>query len=92
MAGRRTRNSVLGPIDRVLGFGFGGVKGVIIVVMAFSVLVLGYDTVWGPTGRPTWMTTGRTYSFVSAAADAMVDLISERHKRLEGEAEAPAEG
>lgn len=92
MAGRRTRNSVLGPIDRVLGFGFGGVKGVIIVVMAFSVLVLGYDTVWGPTGRPTWMTTARTYSFVSAAADAMVDLISERHKRLEGEAEAPAEG
>jgi membrane protein required for colicin V production len=25
-AGRSARNSVLGPIDRVLGFGFGGVK------------------------------------------------------------------
>jgi len=91
MAGRSSRNSVLGPIDRVLGFGFGGVKGVIIVVMAFSVLVLGYDTVWGPTGRPTWMTTARTYSFVNAAADAMVDLINERQKYLKGE-EAPAEG
>jgi membrane protein required for colicin V production len=92
-AGRSTRNSVLGPIDRVLGFGFGGVKGVIIVVMAFSVLVLGYDTVWGPTGRPTWMTTARTYSFVNAAADAMVDLISERQKYLESEeAEAPGGG
>ena len=91
MAGRSTRNSVLGPIDRVLGFGFGGVKGVIIVVMAFSVLVLGYDTVWGPAGRPTWMTTARTYSFVNAAADAMVDLINERQKYLEGE-EARAEG
>src|SRR6185436_20556184 len=43
--GQATRRSVLGPIDRVLGFGFGSVKGVIIAVMAFSVLVLGYDSV-----------------------------------------------
>jgi membrane protein required for colicin V production len=85
MAGRSTRNSVLGPIDRVLGFGFGAVKGVIIVVMAFSLLVLGYDTAWGPTGRPIWMTTARTYSFVNAAADAMVHLIDERQRRLRGE-------
>src|SRR6187551_3632646 len=85
VAGRNTRNSVLGPIDRILGFGFGGVKGVIIVVMAFSVLVLGYDTAWGPTGRPIWMTTARTYSFVNAAADAMVQLIDERQRRLQGE-------
>lgn len=83
-AGRSTRNSVLGPIDRVLGFGFGGLKGVIIVVMAFAVLVLGYDTVWGVAGRPTWMTTARTYSFINAAADAMVQLIDERQQRLEG--------
>lgn len=86
MAGRTSRNSVLGPVDRVLGFGFGGVKGVIIVVMAFSVLVLGYDTVWGPTGRPTWMTTARTYSFVNAAADAMVELVNERQDRLQADA------
>ena len=93
VAGRSTRNSVLGPIDRVLGFGFGGVKGVIIVVMAFSllVLVLGYDTAWGPAGRPTWMTTARTYSFVNAAADAMVQLIDERRQDLGG-AEAPGAG
>ena len=84
-AGRSTRNSVLGPIDRVLGFGFGGVKGVIIVVMAFSLLVLGYDEVWGTLGRPVWMTTARTYSFVNAASDAMVHLIDERQQRLEGE-------
>src|SRR5688572_2348085 len=84
-AGRSSRASVLGPIDRILGFGFGAVKGVIIVVMAFSLLVLGYDTVWGIGGRPTWITTARTYSFVNAAADAMVQLIDERQRRLEGE-------
>ena len=75
---------MLGPVDRVLGFGFGAVKGVIIVVMAFSVLVLGYDSVWGSTGRPTWITTARTYPFVNASADAMVRLIEERQQRIQG--------
>lgn len=84
-AGRAARNSILGPFDRVLGFGFGAVKGVIIVVMAFSMLVLGYDTVWGVAGRPVWMTTARTYPFVNASADAMVQLINERDRRLERE-------
>jgi membrane protein required for colicin V production len=81
-AGRTSRRSLLGPIDRVLGFGFGAVKGAIVVVFAFSLLVLGYDSVWGPAGRPTWMTTARTYPFVNASADALVQLIRERQLRL----------
>lgn len=91
-AGLTARNSVLGPIDRVLGFGFGAVKGVIVCVMAFSLLVLGYDTIWGPAGRPTWITTARTYPFVNAAADAMVQLIDERQRRLSGEEAGEGEG
>jgi membrane protein required for colicin V production len=87
--GKATRSSILGPFDRVLGFGFGAVKGVIIVVMAFSVLVLGYDSVWGPAGRPVWMTTARTYPFVNASADAMVQLINERQRRLREEDVGP---
>lgn len=83
--GRASRNSVLGPFDRVLGFGFGAVKGVVIVIMAFSILVLGYDTIWGIGGRPTWMTTARTYPFVNASADAMVQLIDERQRWINGE-------
>jgi len=86
-AGLAARNSVLGPIDRVLGFGFGAVKGVIVAIMAFSLLVLGYDTTWGSSGRPTWMTTARTYPFINAASDAMVQLIDERQRRLTGEDE-----
>ncbi len=51
--GERSRKSVLGPIDRVLGFGFGAVKGAIIVVMAFSLLVLRLRSrCWGISGRP----------------------------------------
>jgi len=91
-AGQASRNSVLGPIDRVLGFGFGAVKGVIVVIFAFSLLVLGYDTVWGPAGRPAWITTARTYPFVNASADAMVQLIDERRRYLTGSDEAEGEG
>ncbi|ANU07985.1 CvpA family protein [Paraurantiacibacter namhicola] len=88
--GESARNSLLGPVDRVLGFGFGALKGSIIVVMGFSVLVLGYDSIWGSAGRPTWMTTARTYPVVNASADAMVQLIAERRARLRDEdAETP---
>ena len=69
----------------VLGFGFGAVKGVIIVVMGFSVLVLGYDTVWGPAGRPDWIKGARTYQLVNAASAEMVQLIDERRRQLHAE-------
>ncbi|MFT4054228.1 MAG: CvpA family protein [Novosphingobium sp.] len=77
-AGTKSRASVLGPIDRVLGFGFGAVKGVIVIVLGFSVLVLGYDTIWGIGGRPDWITQARTYPFINASSEALVQLIAER--------------
>lgn len=78
--GSQARNSLLGPIDRVLGFGFGAVKGLIIAVLAFSVLVLGYDTVWGVGGRPDWITQARCYRFVNASSEALVKMIAERRQ------------
>jgi membrane protein required for colicin V production len=91
-AGKTARASVLGPIDRVLGFGFGAVKGVIVVVMAFSLLVLGYDAVWGPSGRPLWISTARTYPFVNASSEAMIQLIEQRRAYAHGEAEQSVDG
>jgi membrane protein required for colicin V production len=79
-AGSKSRNSVLGPIDRVIGFGFGAIKGMIIVVLGFSVLVLGYDTVWGANGRPEWITQARTYRFVNASSEALVTMIAQRRR------------
>ncbi len=78
--GSASRNSVLGPIDRVIGFGFGAVKGIVITVLAFSVLVLGYDTIWGVGGRPLWITQSRSYPFVNAGSEQLVKLIGERRK------------
>lgn len=79
-AGAKSRASVLGPIDRVLGFGFGAVKGVIVIVLGFSVLVLGYDTVWGVGGRPDWIRDARTYPFINASSEALVQIIAERRR------------
>lgn len=83
VAGRATRASILGPVDRVLGGGFGALKGMILAVIAFSILVLGYDTVWGVQGRPTWITTARTYPIVNAATDELVQMIAERRRQVE---------
>lgn len=76
--GEASRNSVLGPIDRVLGLGFGAMKGLVIVVVVFSIFVLGYDTVWGSAGRPTWITQARTYPFVDASSRGLVEMIAAR--------------
>lgn len=89
-AGNRSRASVLGPIDRLLGLGFGAVKGMIVIVIGFSVLVLGYDTIWGVEGRPEWMKTARTYSFVNASSEALVRVLAER--RREAAVERAREG
>lgn len=80
--GAASRNSLLGPVDRVLGFGFGLVKGTIIVVIGFSMLVLVYDSIWGPAGRPLWMVEARTYPFMKASSEDMVKLIGERRRAL----------
>ena len=85
--GEASRGSILGPIDRVLGFGFGAVKGALIVVFAFSVLVLGFDTVWGFKGRPDWITQARTYPAADAFSRELVKMVAERRSRLMGEGE-----
>lgn len=78
--GTASRDSVIGPVDRVLGFGFGAVKGFIIVVLGYSIVVFGYDLVWGEDGRPEWITEARTYPFLNAASEELLTLISERRE------------
>jgi membrane protein required for colicin V production len=78
--GSASRSSVLGPIDRVLGFGFGAIKGFVIMVLGFSLLVFGYDLVWGADGRPTWITAARTYPFLNAASEELMTIIDGRRE------------
>ncbi|MBJ7253966.1 MAG: CvpA family protein [Sphingomonadaceae bacterium] len=77
--GAKSRKSVLGPIDRVLGFGFGMLKGLIIATLVFLLFVMGYDLVYGADeGRPEWMTSSRTYPLLNASGDAMSEFVREQ--------------
>ena len=80
--------AVLGPVDRVLGFGFGGLKGALIAVFAFALLVTGFDEKWGYTGRPLWITNARTYAATDAFSRQLLPEIGVRRDRLRGENEA----
>lgn len=77
--GRRTRTSVLGPVDRGLGLGFGAVKGLIGVTLLFMAMNLGYDIGYGGrTPRPDWVRHARSYTLLQASRRAIDDLVARR--------------
>lgn len=79
--GDRVRKSVLGPIDRALGFGFGALKGLILASLAFLLAVLVLDTIGGgPTRRPVWMKEARTYPLLNSTSAAIADFVDRRRR------------
>ena len=81
MLGSRTRNSILGPLDRVLGLGFGLTKGLIVVSLGFLVLVLVIDTMrGGPAQRPDWITLSRTYPLLDATSSSIAEFVDRRRR------------
>ena len=77
--GRRVRSSVVGPIDRVLGGGFGALKGLIGATLLFLAVSLVYDTIWGrAAARPEWMAEARTYPLLKSSGATIVDLVEAR--------------
>jgi len=75
------RSSILGPLDRALGFGFGALKGLIIATLAYLLINLGYDTIWGgQSARPEWMRNSRTQPLLNATGRAIVDWVAQRRK------------
>jgi membrane protein required for colicin V production len=87
--GARSRKSVLGPIDRVLGFGFGMVKGLIIATLIFLLLVMAFDLIYGADEeRPEWMTSSRTYPLLNASGDALSEFVREQRLAADSGTEA----
>ncbi len=81
--GKRTRTSILGPVDRALGFGFGALKGLILASLAFLLTTLVLDTLHGgPSRRPLWMTTSRTYPLLNATSASIADFVDRRRRGL----------
>lgn len=77
--GARTRTSILGPVDRVLGGGFGALKGLIGATLVFLAFSLVYDTIYGGDSlRPDWLADSRSYPLLSASGSAISAFIDER--------------
>lgn len=80
--GARTRQSVLGPVDRVLGGGFGAIKGLIGATLIFLAFSLVYDTFYGSGARrPDWLTDSRTYPLLNASGQAISGFLEEQRNR-----------
>src|SRR6478736_6597092 len=79
IGGRTRRHSMLGPFDRILGGGFGALKGLLGVTLFFLLANLATDMVYGPTAeRPQWMTKSRTYPLLNASGRGIVDWVEAR--------------
>jgi membrane protein required for colicin V production len=83
--GGKTKRSLLGPVDRALGGGFGVVKGLLAATLFFLFANLATDLVYGPEAeRPVWMTNSKTYPLLNASGRAIVDWVeTRRHAREE---------
>lgn len=86
--GGATRKSVIGPVDRVLGAGFGALKGLIGATLLYLAANLVYDTMYGRTAeRPQWMAHSRTFPLLNASGRAIVDFVEARRGRAAPEPE-----
>jgi membrane protein required for colicin V production len=88
IGGKTRRHRLLGPFDRVLGGGFGMLKGLLAVTLFFLLANLATDMVYGPKAdRPLWMTRSRTYPLLNASGRAIVDWVEARrlHPKKVGE-------
>jgi membrane protein required for colicin V production len=85
LGGKTRRSPVLGPVDRVLGGGFGMLKGLLGATLFFLLANLATDMVYGPQAeRPEWMKSSRTYPLLNSSGRAIVDWVeARRHKAPE---------
>ena len=82
--GNKSRKSMLGPIDRVLGFGFGMIKGLIAATLVYLLFTLVHDTVYGIEAEgPEWLKESRTYPLLNASGEAMSAFVKERREQAE---------
>jgi membrane protein required for colicin V production len=93
----QVRNAGLGSVDRVLGFGFGALKGLLIATVGFVLFTMVYDALYGELSlRPDWMRHTRTYPLLNASGEAMSGWVAQSSRDGGiigvGEEKVPADG
>jgi membrane protein required for colicin V production len=74
---KTAKDSVIGPLDRLLGLGFGLVKGVLASGLLFLVITLGLKLVPGEEARPEWLAKAKTTPTLALVASAMVSYVGD---------------
>lgn len=80
-ASTQIRNVGLGSVDRILGFGFGAVKGLLIATVGFVLFTMVYEALYGQLSqRPDWMRSTRTYPLLNASGEAMSSWVAQNSR------------
>ena len=76
--GGRVRKSVVGPLDRLLGLGFGAVKGLLLAVLVWMLASLVFDI--APGARPDWLAEARSGPLLATFAGEVQDFVASRRE------------
>ena len=76
-AGGLAKRSVLGPMDRLLGLGFGALKGLILGSVMFLLAQFATGLFDPDQQLPDWLMESRTAPLLGLSADAMVGWVHE---------------
>jgi membrane protein required for colicin V production len=90
--GTRVRNSIVGPLDRVLGAGLGALKGLIGATILFMVLniAFSFSFLGGGGGRPEWMTNAATYGLLKSTSGTVSGFVADQQNAMDAAEEANA--
>jgi membrane protein required for colicin V production len=83
---KTAKDSIVGPFDRLLGLGFGLVKGVLAAGLLFLVITLALKLVPGEGGRPQWLMAAKSRPTLALVASAMIGYVGELWREELGEA------
>jgi membrane protein required for colicin V production len=83
------RNSPIGPVDRMLGFAFGVVRGFVIVGIAYLL----FSLIVPVREHPDWLREARLLPLIQGSSDMLLALVPNRdgNAHMGGEAEAATE-
>lgn len=74
------KKSQVGTLDSVLGTGFGILRGVAIVGIAYLVFIM-----YAPDSRPSWLVNARLFPVIHASAEVVSSLVPDQNVRVPGE-------
>lgn len=84
------KGTVLGPLDRLMGLGFGLVKGFLICALLFLLITLGLRLMPGDGERPEWLARARTTPTLALVASAMVSYVADTWRQVPAETDPHA--